>query len=128
MVEYMLEARDRSEIASLAKLVDDEATKGDCIANQILEDAADDIAETVRCVVESLRLAEEALPLIGTGSVTVRSSTYWSRTCERVAGFAPRFEPVLADRPPALGLVLGMASQLGLASQEFRQRLLGSEL
>ncbi|HTQ11064.1 MAG TPA: BadF/BadG/BcrA/BcrD ATPase family protein [Fimbriimonadaceae bacterium] len=123
MIAYMLDARDRSEIASLARLVNAQANADDRIAREILVAAADDIVETVRCVVERLDLAGDALPLIGTGGVATHSSIYWKRVVERVQGFAPAFHPVLTDRPQVYGLLLGIAAQLGSDSPDFRARL-----
>ena len=126
MVGYMLEPRDRSEIASLAKLVNDAAERGDAIARDVLMSAAADGAETVRCVVDRLELSEEELPLVGAGGVAVNSSLYWETACARIAEFAPRLRPTVPRQPQVKGLVLAMASELGLASPEFRANLLGS--
>jgi len=124
MVGYMLESRDRSEIASLAKFVDREAEQGDAIAQSILIHAADDIVETVRCVVDRLAIADESLPLIGTGSVAVQSQIYWNRVSEQVQRFAPSFVAVQAKHPPALGMLLSMAVELGIDTDAFRRQLL----
>jgi N-acetylglucosamine kinase-like BadF-type ATPase len=125
LVEYMLEPRDRSEIASLAKLVNVEAERGDVIARRILLDAADDLAETARCVVDRLDMAQEELPLVGAGSVAVKSQIYWNRLCKRVREFAPCLRATVVRPPQVMGLVLAMASELGLAGPEFRANLSG---
>jgi N-acetylglucosamine kinase-like BadF-type ATPase len=127
MVHYMLEARDRSEIASLAKLVNCEAESGDRIAKAILVDAADDMIETVSCVVERLSLNGSTMPLIGSGGVAVHSDTYWNRVVERVSEFAPDLNPVRSIHQPALGLILAMAGELNLDSPSFREHLLGTQ-
>ena len=127
MVSYMLQARDRSEIASLARLVDAEAEKGDRIARDLLKTAAEDLAETISCVVDRLGIAGAKLPMVGTGSVAVRSRTYWTCLCDAVLGFAPNLKPVKDDRPPAYGHVLAMADGLGIDTPSFRAKLFAGE-
>jgi len=124
MTVYMLEARDRSEIASLARLVDRQANAGDRIAREILVEAADDIVETVRCVVDRLDIAAERLPLIGAGGVAAHSAIYWERVVARVHEFAPDLKPTVTKSPQVFGLMLAMAGQLGIDSASFRTKLL----
>ena len=124
MVAYLVEPRDRSEIGSLAKLVDYEAMKGDAIAKQILFDAADDIFDTIQCVIERLNLAHEELPLIGAGGVATGSLFFWDRIIDRTITLAPQLKPTLADSPQVCGLILAMAQQVGIASQEFRSKII----
>ncbi|MDR3688663.1 MAG: BadF/BadG/BcrA/BcrD ATPase family protein [Fimbriimonas sp.] len=123
MVGYMLDARDRSEVASLAKLVDEECQRGDRIAKHILVTAADDMFETIHCVIDRLDIARDNIPLVGTGGVAVHSETYWSRICERVASVAPGLNPIRTKLPPVLGLILATAAQIGLDMNAFRSEL-----
>jgi glucosamine kinase len=127
MTAYMLEPRDRSELASLAKLVNDDAVKGDRIARSIIVQAADDMVDTLRCVIDRLDMSDEVLPLVGTGGVAVHSHIYWERVTARILEFAPKLQPVLPDKPQVLGLILEMAEALGLNSEAFRDRLLYGE-
>lgn len=124
MVSYMCDIRDRSEIAALARIVDQVASAGDPTATAIIRSAAADMAETVRCVVDHLGVAWEKLPMIGTGSVATHSRLYWSTLAEAVRAFAPVLTPTLPTVPAVFGLCLALADQVGVASPEFRANLL----
>lgn len=128
LVEYMLDTRDRAEIASLARLVDTEANKGDRISRQIIEEAAASMAETIRDLVDRLGIANEDYTLVGTGSVATRSRIYWDSLCGIVAEFAPRLKPVQAEAPLAAGMVLAVLPQLEAecSPETFHRNLLDS--
>jgi len=111
-IKFMLNNPDRSEIARLAKVVDSIASAGDPIAQNIMRQAADDIVESTRDVVEHLGIAQANLPLIGTGSVIMYSSLYWARVCERVREFAPNLRFMRLQDPPILGMVLTVLQRL----------------
>jgi len=104
LIEFSLKAHDRSVIAGLAKIVDDEAKNGDAVAISILRSAADDIADILRTVLEILKMEQEQYKMIGTGSV-VKSDIYWDHLCQKARVFAPALEPVR----PALPQVMGVA-------------------
>lgn len=106
LVEYMGGERDRAEVATLARVVNEEALKGDPIAINILKQVAGDISETVRDVVEQLEIADEEYTMVATGSVASRCDIYWEHLCGRVAEFAPKLTPWRSDLPPVLGLAL----------------------
>lgn len=124
MMAYMADIRDRSEIASLARIVDRVANDGDSTAIAIIQEAAANMAETVRCVVDHLGVAHEALPLIGTGSVATNSRLYWTELTERVHTYAPELKPTLPKVPAVFGLGLALADLAGVNSPEFRANLL----
>lgn len=124
MMAYMADIRDRSEIASLARIVDRVADEGDSTAISIIRRAAADMAETVRCVVNHLDVAQADLPLIGTGSVATNSRRYWTELTECVLTFAPGLKPNLPKVPAVFGLGLALADQVGVNSPEFRANLL----
>jgi len=106
LVHFMLKARDRSQIAAFATLVDQQARKGDRIAGEILADEAVDIAETVRDAAGRLNMLGESYALIGVGSVMMKSDPYWAAFTGAVAGFAPRFRPVRLRHPAVAGMAL----------------------
>jgi len=121
---FSLYWHDRSVMASLAKVVSHEAEQGDAIARQILEGAADDLCSTLQDALEVAELTDEALPLIGTGSMLVKSSIYWERFCERVHAVAPRLEFHKNQRPPVLGVALrGMTRKDELSLEDWRKLL-----
>lgn len=103
LIAFSLKPHDRSVIAGLARIVDDEGRKGDAVAVSILHSAADDIADILRVVLEVLKMDNGQYKMIGTGSV-VRSDIYWSRLCLKARAFAPGLEPVRPALPQVLGL------------------------
>ncbi len=118
-VRFSLHAHDRSVFASLAAEVDAAARTGDVIARSILEDAADDLAATVRDAVDAVGTTDAECALIGIGSVATRSAVFWERLCYAVHGFAPRFRPLADTRPPVIGVLahcLGRRARLDSAA------------
>ncbi|MEI6518878.1 MAG: BadF/BadG/BcrA/BcrD ATPase family protein [bacterium] len=106
LIDFMLSNPDRSEIARFAKFVDIAANDGDQIAIKILRKAAEDIADSTWDMVDTLGIANENLPIIGTGSVIMYSDTYWNRFCECVCEYAPNFRFMRLQQPPVLGMAL----------------------
>jgi len=121
---FSLQGHDRSVMASLAKVVDREARQGDGIARRILEDAADDLCATLQDALEMTQLTNEALPLVGTGSMLVKSPIYWNRFCERAHSVAPRLDIHRNQRPSVLGIALCGMIRKGKLSREEGRRLL----
>lgn len=127
LVRYMLEPRDRAEIASLARLVDAEANAGDEVSRRILEEAAAAIAETLRDMVDRLEITDENYPMIGAGSVAAGSKIYWEHLCHMAAQFAPKLTPMLVNDPLAAGMILAVIDRLGIDDKDaFRKNLLRS--
>jgi N-acetylglucosamine kinase-like BadF-type ATPase len=124
LVEYMLQHRDRSEVASLARIVDEHAESGDAVAVRVLKEAADAVAETLRDVVDRLGLGEAELPLVAAGSVARKSRTYWARVCERARTFAPGLRPHQPAAPEVIGTMLAGAAHIEGLVPGFRSALL----
>jgi N-acetylglucosamine kinase-like BadF-type ATPase len=103
---FDVSAADRSTIASLAGLVDEHARRGDRVSREIIERAADSLAETLEDGIDRVGLHDADLPLIGIGSVATHSELYWGRLCERLTAFAPQMKPVRCRRPPVVGIAL----------------------
>ncbi len=99
------EGLDRRQIASLARIVNEQAEAGDRVAAEILRAEADALFGLVRDLVHELDLTEQEFPLVAAGSVAVRSRLWWERMCERMAEIAPRARLVR----PRLNMVLGAA-------------------
>ena len=124
LIRHMLPDRDRSEVASLARIVDEEAEAGDRVAREILEAAASGLAETIYDVVQWLGMDGEDYALVGTGGVAAKSRIYWEHLCTRVHEFAPRLRPVRSDLPAVVGVVLTALRKLHPHDLEpVRQRL-----
>lgn len=104
LIRFSLQPRDRSLIASLTKIVDEEARTGDRLARQLLREGATVLAGTVREFVQHLSLARKEFPIVGAGSVAVQSDIFWRELCRQVRSIAPRCRPIRVPLPPVAGL------------------------
>ena len=110
-----MEGLERTRIASLARVVNEQAEAGDRISVKILRDRADDLFELVRDLLYELDLEHEEFPLVAAGSVAVRSRIWWERMCERVAEIAPGARPVRPKLMMATGAALEALQRMGIA-------------
>lgn len=118
----------RSEIASLAPLVDIEAERGDATARAILEKASQDLGENLRDVIDALELADGDWPLIATGGNLLRSSMIWNGLCAIARKLAPGSTPFRISTPLSLGGVLCLLAPVGVnhGAGAIRERLFRS--
>jgi N-acetylglucosamine kinase-like BadF-type ATPase len=119
---YMMAQPDRSEIAAIAKLVNEEAEKGDRIALGIIETAANALADTLSDVVYQLALSHQSYPLVGTGSVCVKSQLFWNAFCHAVKGIAPGLEPARTTLPAVYGVALRALEIMGQDIRPIREQ------
>ncbi len=98
--------KDRAQIADLARLVNDEACKGDAVACGILDRAAASLAETASDAYDGLHLKDRGYTLVGTGGVIEHSDIFWNRLCEHVRGFAPDIALARTDLPHVVGTAI----------------------
>ncbi len=103
----------RHRLASLARIVNEEAERGDPIALRCVQEAADSLADLVVDVVRELDLEESEFPLIASGSVAQKSCLWWERVCRRVAEVASRMRPVMTRLVPAAGAALVALRRMG---------------
>lgn len=114
-IALSLQPLDRSLLASLAKIVEEEAIRGDAVAQAILLSAADELAETLADALTAAGHAASDAALVGTGSIATRCPIYWNRVCQRARALAPGLRPMANPRPAVLGtLVQGLAIRQGL--------------
>ena len=102
---------DRTAVARYAAMVDRVARAGDPEAVAILEQAADDLAGTLRHLVDQAGVAGSALPLIGTGGVIRHSDIFWERLVRQVAAWMQRVRPLRQDVPQVAGRALAGLEQ-----------------
>jgi N-acetylglucosamine kinase len=127
LIGFFHKPRDRWQIASLARMVDEEAERGDRIARQILEESAESMAEVIYDVADTLDLCRYGFPLIGIGSVITRSRIFWAHLCRCVTVFAPRVRPARLLIPPVFGIILdALLNQKGCDPERVRAHLLTS--
>jgi N-acetylglucosamine kinase-like BadF-type ATPase len=96
----------------LAKIVDEEARKGDAQAVRLLQDAAAAIAQTVWDLLAHLQIAGEEYVLVGAGSVAMNSDVFWDHLCRLVRERAPRLTPTRCPAAPVLGNALCVLREL----------------
>lgn len=112
LVTFSLMPQDRSALASLAKIVDEEARKGDAQAIRLLQDAATAIGQTVYDLLDQLQMTREEYVLVGTGSVAMNSDVFWGHLCRLLQERAPRLTPTRCPAAPVLGNALCVLREL----------------
>ena len=105
-IEELIEIVYRSglgvkEIAALAPIVDNAAFLGDEVANQIIDDAVNELVKATSVLIDEIFVEREFLEVVTTGSVWEGKSKIWKRfvSCinrdfANVNVIFPRFEPV----------------------------------
>ena len=111
---YGENALSRRQVAALAKIVDQEATKGDNIAIRCIHDAADELADLAVDVVNELGMDRLDFPVIAAGSVAQKSRLWWERVCSRIAAVAPNIQPMVPQVQPAVGAALLALQEMGV--------------
>jgi len=111
---YDENALTRRRIAALAKIVDQEAAKGDRIAIRCIHDAADELADLAVNVVNELGMAQLDFPVIASGSVAQKSRLWWERVCSRIVTVAPNVQPIVPQVQPAVGAALLALRAMGV--------------
>jgi len=96
----------RSQVAAVARTVDEEACKGDRVAIGILQRAADELGELLVEVIEQLQMQDSNYYMVATGSVAQGSSIFWQRLCEIAHRVAPGLRPIQPRVRPVIGACL----------------------
>jgi len=96
----------RRRIATVARAVDEQAEAGDRIATDILQHAADELADTAVDLIGELQMGELEFPLVLIGGVAHGSRMWRERLLARLASVAPHARPLLPQIPPAAGAAL----------------------
>jgi N-acetylglucosamine kinase-like BadF-type ATPase len=117
-------AQDRSVVAALAQLVNQEAAAGDGVSKAILVRAAETLAETFRDLVSVLDIATRPYVVAGTGSLIRCSDLYWQALRRQISAIAPCFTPCRLTQPPVVGLAtIGLRHALGEGAEPALERL-----
>jgi N-acetylmuramic acid 6-phosphate etherase len=103
--------RDRSALASWARLVLEVADSGDGIALQILQEGARELAQATAVVARKLGFDRGAIPLALAGGVLLASASYRQRIISSLESLEIQPNPITAVREPAEG-ALRLASQI----------------
>ncbi|MEL6459333.1 MAG: BadF/BadG/BcrA/BcrD ATPase family protein [Cyanobacteria bacterium J06621_15] len=122
-IEELIEVVYRSglgvkEIAGLAPIVDNAAFLGDKVANQIIDDAVDELVKATKVVIDEIFVEREFLEIVTTGSVWKGKSQIWERFIScinrdfvNVNVIFPRFEPVYGAGLLGLRCFLGLGGE-----------------
>ena len=119
LVTWMYDDIAWARFAALAPLVTQCAEQGDAVANAILDQAADDLATTVKAVVNGLHLAQAAFPLVLAGG-NLQPGLLRSRLEPHLQQLAPAAHITSPQVEPATGAAL-LALKL-LNNNEFRNQ------
>lgn len=111
----------RSQIASVARTVNEEAESGDHVAVGVLRRGAEELAELVVEVIRALDMQAANECLVATGSVAQGSRIFWERLCEIALAAAPGLRPVQPAVRPVMGACLLALRDLGV---EWNQALM----
>jgi N-acetylglucosamine kinase-like BadF-type ATPase len=108
----------RSQIAAVARTVNEQAEAGDAVAAAILRRAADELGELLVEVIHELSLEDSDEALVATGGVAQGSRLFWGRLCEIALAVAPRLRPVQPRVRPVIGACLLALRDLGASWNE----------
>ncbi len=111
----------RTQVASVAQFVDEEAEKGDRVAADMLRRAAGELGELVVEVVHELKMEDADCAMVATGSVAQGSRIFWETLSETALGAAPKLRPIQPKVRPVIGACLLALRDLGV---EWDQALL----
>jgi N-acetylglucosamine kinase-like BadF-type ATPase len=92
-----------TEIAALAKIVDEVAVAGDAVANQIIDEAVAELVLSTRVVSEALFLPEEGFEVVTMGGVWQGMAGLRSRFIDQLAAVVPSAKVIWARHEPAYG-------------------------
>lgn len=122
MVAIHRDTHERSNVAALAAIVDRDANAGDAVAQQILKEAAEALVDTLRDALDNMKVTDKAYPLVGTGSVVMKSKIFWQHFCEKARVFAPNLQMLLSRHPPVVGMVMTVARKINTVAPSILRR------
>ncbi len=94
---------DRTTLAALAPLVLTSAETGDAIATAIVEEGANQLAQTTAAVARQLGLTETAIPLAMTGGLLLSNAAYRRRILDALHSLGLQADSVQLVNEPAEG-------------------------
>jgi N-acetylmuramic acid 6-phosphate etherase len=97
--------RDRAGLAALAPTVLQAAQHGDAVACELVQNAANELAELAVAAARKVGLEHQPVPLALAGGLLLASSSYRRQVLEAAAQRGLRPEPVGLVEEPALGAV-----------------------
>lgn len=112
LVPYFFESPQRTILASLSKIVNEEAEKGDRIATEILQDSGNALAETMKCLAYQYNSPDKYnIPIICTGSILLNSDIYFNEFKKEIKKVLPHNEINRISIPPCYGGIIHLAKK-----------------
>ena len=102
----------KDKVAQLASAVFDAANANDSVAQEILEEAADELTLAARVVIDKLGFSQP-FNLVLSGGIFTHQPTFVASVRSRLKNLAPDARVSLPKREPAYGAVLLAISQFG---------------
>jgi N-acetylglucosamine kinase-like BadF-type ATPase len=101
-IEYIYQSnKSKDQIASLARIVDEQSLKGDLVATEIIKNQAKEISLQVKAMYKRLFKGDEGVKLIMNGSVIKNSKIFYEAFEENLKAF--NFDFKFLDSSAALG-------------------------
>ena len=119
----------RPEIASLARLVLEEATNGDQVSQIIIKTAAKELVELIGAVIDNLGWHDSQALVAGTGGLLQPDNILWREIVALLSDLCPSVQFIAPRLSPALGAVLLGGEYLteGIALADFTCNLANSD-
>ena len=112
---------DRSIIASLSQVCDNCAKKGSTLARRVLQDAADNLAETaIRASKRNGFDKMESFPLVASGSVLMNNTFVFNIFNKRLEADLPIAKVIRATRPQVCGQIVKRFRSMNLPDYQAR--------
>lgn len=110
LLDYVYK-KNKSDLASLCIVVSETCKRGDSVAMQIMDEAADELVKMVKAVAETLRMDNSQYPILLGGGFLLNDSQIRDRVCERLSAMFPKLE-LREMRTPAEWGAIYMAAEL----------------
>lgn len=114
----------RAQIASVARVVIEQAEAGDAVALRELEASAAALAETAALVIDKAGIAGQGYPLIGMAGVIQSAPFYWRMLSTKILATDPTLVPEVVPFRMAVGAALVGMKYAGLeVTEQMRARI-----
>ncbi len=97
---------NKTDVARLALLVEQAGQQGDAHALLIIKQAATDLAQMAKVVMEKLGLGDKSIPIVKAGSILAFNGLVAAETERKILQFAPQIQFVNQDIEPAKAAAL----------------------
>ncbi len=118
----------RAQIASIAPIVLEQAAAGDSIAMQVVDEAAESLADMCAILLEDTKAIGQGYPLIGVAGVIQSSPFYWRVLQDKILLHDATLAPEVAPYKMAVGAAMLAMKDAGVSiTQDLRDRIVSSQ-